>query len=189
MVSPSRDFPSKSGKVAVPCSTLRSALLTNFLTPPLAAPGGATARRLTASAEAATAARTCVPLLVFLRAINLFSLLRPGRTCEWVRATYDVEATEDASVGPYGRLSESRAGLPARDPHVGQETRSIPWCGPIRAPSPARAPPRARRAARRRALARLPLPVLAAVVDEPEDAGTSTAFERDERHLRRQEVS
>ena len=41
----------------------------------------------------------------------------------------------------------------------------------------------------RRALARLPLPVLAAVVDEPEDAGTSTAFERDERHLRRQEVS
>src|ERR671918_571621 len=107
MVSPSRDFPSKSGKVAVPCSTLRSALLTNFLTPPLAAPGGATARRLTASAEAATAARRCVPRLVFLRAINLFSLLRPGRTCEWVRATYDVEATEDASVGPYGRLSGS----------------------------------------------------------------------------------
>src|ERR671918_1027010 len=119
MVSPSRDFPSKSGKVAVPCSTLSSALLTNFLTPPLAAPAGATARRPTARAEAATAARTCVPLLVFLRAVNLFSLLRPGRTCEWVRATYDVEATESDSVGPYGRLSGSRTGAAGPGPAGG----------------------------------------------------------------------
>src|ERR687891_2420457 len=80
MVSPSADVPSKRGKDAVPCSTLRSALLTNFLTPPSEAPAGATAR-LTATAEAATAARTRVRLLVFLRAINLFSLLRRGRTC------------------------------------------------------------------------------------------------------------